>query len=110
MKKSVMKTMTILILAVMATMVLFGCGKKKTITAQVEGLGDYQVVELPADTVNSSFTDDSITFTVDKEGDYSFVLEDEKGEDHTVTVKYHDNSVEPEYDDDAITSVNLSCK
>jgi hypothetical protein len=87
------------LLVLAAGAVLVGCGKKKTVTFSVDGIGSYDLESIPEGTVNSSTSGDAVTVTLNKEGDYDFVLKGEDGNEYTVTIKYHDNTIEGSSED-----------
>ena len=88
-----------------ASLALTGCAKKVTINAIVDGIGDYDIVSMPTNTVNGTINEDVLTITVKKDGDYSFVLKGEDGNEHTVTIKYYNGEVSADTEDGV--TVNL---
>lgn len=87
------------LLVVTMGMMLVGCGKKKTVTLTVGGIGDVELAGIPEGTLNGSTSGDALTVSLKKEGDYDFVLRGEDGKEYTVTIKYHDGAVEGVTDD-----------
>lgn len=96
------------LLVLAAGAMLVGCGKKKTVTFSVDGIGAYSLESIPDGTVSGSTSGDAVTVTLDKEGDYDFVLKGEDGNDYTVTIKYHDNTVEGSSEDGLGVSVGVT--
>ena len=92
--------------------------KKKTVSFLVPELGECELAEIPADVDSCAINDGIVTVTLKKEGDYSIVLKGEDGKTHTVTVKYHNDTIEGSTDEglslvigsgaaDSLKSVNL---
>ena len=92
------------------SMALFGCAHKRTVTMDINGFEVYSLVEVPDEKglLTCATTDDGLVATVNKDGDYDFVLEDEEGNNHTITLKCHNNTYEAEAEDGV--SVSLSSK
>ena len=86
---------------------LTGCGKS-TIEIVPQDLGDYEVVEYSSDLASYSKDGQTITVTVDKNGDYDFVVKDEDGNEHSFTLVYKDKSAEIKSDEEL--SINLGIK
>ncbi len=96
------------LLVLAAGAMLVGCGKKKTVTFSVNGIGSYELESIPDGTVSGSVSGDAVTVTLNKEGDYDFVLKGEDGNEHTVTIKYHDNTVEGTSDEEIGVNVGVT--
>lgn len=87
---------------------LTGCGGKAVLRLSVEGVGDYEMVQLPADLVNFSKTDeDGMTVTVKRDGDYRFVLRDESGQEHAFILRYQAGKAEAQAEDGLIVQVSV---
>ncbi len=74
--------------------VLAGCGNKSTIHIAVEGMENYTLTQIPAGLSSGATTEDGVTVTVDKNGDYEFVLTDKDGNEHPFTLHYENKSAE----------------
>ncbi len=94
MKKTTKRTLALILVLVTMSILLFGCGKKKTVRFTVDGIGTYQVTSIPEGTLNGGVNDQEVFVTLNKEGDYDFTLQAEDGTECVVTVKYHDGAVE----------------
>ncbi len=84
---------------------LVGCASERKVTIEVSGFGNYEIAKLPDGLVDGKVEDNKIIATVNKDGDYKFVLKDEDGKKHTLTLKYHDNSATAECKD--ASTINL---
>ena len=104
MKKRILTAALIFTLLLAVT----GCGNKSEITISLDGIGDYEVTEIPSGLVNYSTNDNVITVTVKKNGNYDFKVKDEDGKEYSFTLKYEDKKVEAQTDDDI--AVNLGMK
>ncbi len=74
--------------------VLAGCGNRSTIHIEVQDMSNYQLTQIPEGLVNGATTEDGITVTVNKNGDYEFVLTDNDGVEHPFTLHYENKSAE----------------
>ncbi len=104
MKKRILTAALIFTLLLAVT----GCGNKSEITISLDGIGDYEVTEIPSGLVNYSTNDNVITVTVKKNGNYDFKVKDEDGKEYSFTLKYENKKVEAQTDDDI--AVNLGMK
>ncbi len=90
-----MKKWILSIILIAALMLcLTGCGSEKEITISVDGIGSYEMVEIPSDVVNFSHTEDGIIVTVKKNGNYDFAVKDADGQEYSFTLKYQDKKAE----------------
>ena len=83
-----------IVLIVAVVFSLTGCGNKSEIFISLEGIGDYEMVEIPTEVENFSHTEDGMTVTVKKNGNYDFVIKDNDGKEYTFTLKYQDKKAE----------------
>ena len=74
--------------------VLTGCGNKSTIHIEIDGMENYTLTQIPAGLSSGATTEDGVTVTVDKNGDYEFVLTDKDGNEHPFTLHYENKSAE----------------
>lgn len=86
---------------------LTGCGNKSEIFISFDGIEDYELVEIPSDVVNLSHTDEGITVTVKKNGNYDFVLTDADGKEYSFTLKYQNKKAEIVTDSDVDISADI---
>ena len=105
-KGTAVKRISAMILMVILILSFTGCGKKSVIDISVEGIGEYEVLQMPDNLVNYSKNDNVITITVKENGDYDFVVQDEEGQEYSFTLNYDDGDAEAQTEDDI--SVNLS--
>lgn len=105
-KGTAVKRITAMILMAILILSFTGCGKKSVIDISVEGIGEYEVLQMPDNLVNYSKNDNVITITVKENGDYDFVVQDDEGQEYSFTLKYDDGDAEAQTEDDI--SVNLS--
>ena len=98
------KIITTLLFVFTMSLTLVGCGEK-TIHVEISGIDNFDIVSVPEGTVKSWNNDEDLYFTVNKDGDYSYVLKDSEGIEHTVTIKYHNGKAEPEVEEGI--SINL---
>ncbi len=94
-----------LLLVLVLVFALAGCGSKSTITISIPEIEEIELVEVPSGLESCSSADGVITVTVKEDGDYTFVINDQDGNEHSFTLKYHDKSVEAETDEEL--SINL---
>lgn len=80
-----------------------GCSSSMKLHMDVNGIGDYEVIECPKDFGKYSKQDNEIEVTVKKDGDYKFVVKGEDGQEHTFTLKVHDGKAEIAETDLSIT-------
>ncbi len=80
--------------------VLAGCGSKSTIHISVENMENYTLTSIPAGVVNGATTVDGVTVTVNKNGDYTFILTDKDGVEHPFTLHYENKSAEIKCDEE----------
>lgn len=93
---------------VVLVLTMAGCGNKSEITISVEGIGDYELNEIPTGLENCATTDDGITVTVKEDGEYEFGIEDENENEYYFTLKYKDKKAEVQTSDEL--TINLSIK
>lgn len=74
--------------------VLAGCGNKSTIHIAVGDMENYTLTQIPSGLSSGATTEDGITVTVEKNGDYEFVLTDKDGNEHPFTLHYENKSAE----------------
>ena len=103
MKKWILSIALIVVLAVGMT----GCGNKSEISISVDGIDSYEMVEIPSDVENFSHTEDGITVTVKKNGNYNFVIKDADGTEYAFTLKYQDKKAEVSSDSDINVSASI---
>ncbi len=107
MKKSLRKPVLFFAIMIAACFMLMGCSKEKTFLIKLGGIEDYTLVEYP-DGITGGVTDDGVTVTVEKYGDYSLVFEDEEGNKYTVHLNYNKDGFEGGCDSEDITSFQIS--
>ena len=85
------KTVTAALLAMLMIFSLCACSSDK-IAAHItfEDMDSLTLTEIPANSVNFSTSGNTINITIEKDGDYSFALEDEDGQEYTFTLRYQD--------------------
>lgn len=83
------------------------CDRKSEIFISVENMENYTITEYPTGTVNTSHTDDGISVTVKKDGDYVFVLEDADGNNYNITLTYKDKTATVEADEHLTVKTNV---
>lgn len=86
------KRITALILTIAAAISMVGCGSSKTtVHISIDGIGEYELAEIPAGLVNTSKTaEDGLVVTVKENGDYDFVVRGDDGQDYEFTLEYKD--------------------
>ncbi len=107
MKKTTKRTLALILVLVTTSILLFGCGKKKTVRFTVNGIGTYELTGIPEGTLNGGINDQEVFVTLDKEGDYDFTLTAEDGTEYVVTIKYHGDAVEAASADELGISVSV---
>lgn len=90
-----MKKIVLSLILVAALLVMVGCTKKITLRIDVSGVNRFALTQIPAG-INGRQSDNSIFLEVSKDGDYTFVLQDNENPDkqYNVIVKYHKGTVE----------------
>ena len=100
------KRFAAVMLIVVLTFALAGCGDKTVISMTIDGMEGYELCEIPTDAVNCASSPDGITVTIEEDGEYQFGLRDEEGNVHRFTLSYEDKKAEIRTDDDL--SIGLS--
>ncbi len=85
---------------------LVGCASERKISIEVKGFGSYELTKVPDGIENAELEDNTIVATVKNDGNYKFVLKDEDGKKHTLTLKYENNSASATCKD--ASALNLS--
>ena len=106
MKKNLTKCSMILVMVLAMSFVLMGCSKEKTITLRLEGIGAYNLISYPQG-ITGGVTEDGVTVTLEKKGEYELVFQDESGNKYTVTLTYDKNGVAGSCEDDGITGLEV---
>lgn len=70
-----------------------GCAKSTPVTLHVNGIGSYEVVNLPEGFMNYSVENDNIHFSVKDDGDYTVVVKGEDGKEHEIKVNYQNGKL-----------------
>ncbi len=100
------KILRLMLVVFVSCTFLVGCAKERKITIELGGFGNYELVKVPDGLVDSKLEDDQIIVTVNKDGNYKFVIKDEDGKKHTLTFKYKNYSASAVCKD--ASSINLS--
>ena len=96
------KTVKAALLAMLMIFSLCACSSDKTVAhITVEDMDSLTLTEIPSNSVNFSTSGNTINITVEKDGDYSFALEDGNGQKYEFTLRYqngeasliHDNGI-----------------
>lgn len=82
-----------LLLVVIMVLSLAACGRKKVVTVALGGVGDYELVKIPEGLENLSTVENVIKMTIKKDGDYTFVVRTDDGQDISFVVSYAKGSV-----------------
>lgn len=93
------KKLIALALALMMLLSLAGCGKKTTLHMTVDGIGNYEVTQIPAGFDSYNVVDNTIDVTVKKDGVYTFVVTAEDGQEYSFTLNYSNGTAAVEADD-----------
>ncbi len=102
------KKITAVILLAALVLSMTGCGNKSVLHISVEGIGDYEVVQIPTGTVNYSKTDEEgITMTVKKNGEYAFVVRGDDGQKYAFTLNYQDGNAEIQTEDNITVKLSV---
>lgn len=107
MKKSLRKLSLMIAMMMAACFLLVGCSKEKTILIKLDGIGEYTLVDYP-EGVTGGVTDDGVTVTLEKEGEYALDFQNDDGKEYTVTLTYDKNGVSGVCDSEDITGLQLS--
>ncbi len=96
------KTVMAVLLAALIIFSLCACSSYKTVAhITLEDMDSLTLTEIPSNSVNFSTSGNTINITVEKDGDYSFTLEDGDGQEYSFTLQYqngeasllHDNGI-----------------
>ncbi len=96
------KTVMAVLLAALIIFSLCACSSDKTVAhITLEDMDSLTLTEIPSNSVNFSTSGNTINITVEKDGDYSFTLEDGDGKEYSFTLQYkngeasllHDNGI-----------------
>ncbi len=96
------KTVMAVLLAALIIFSLCACSSDKTVAhITLEDMDSLTLTEIPSNSVNFSTSGNTINITVEKDGDYSFTLEDGDGQEYSFTLQYqngeasllHDNGI-----------------
>lgn len=102
------KTVTAALLAMLMIFSLCACSSDKTAAhITIEDMDSLTLTEIPANSVNFSTSGNTINITIEKDGDYSFALEDEDGQEYTFTLRYYDGEASLIHDNDIKVSMTV---
>ncbi len=102
------KTVTAALLTMLMIFSLCACSANKTVVhITLEDMDSLTLTEIPANSVNFSISDNTINITIEKDGDYSFTVEDEDGQEHSLTLRYQDGEACLLYDNDIKASLTV---
>ena len=102
------KTVTAALLAMLMIFSLCACSSDKTAAhITIEDMDSLTLTEIPANSVNFSTSGNTINITIEKDGDYSFTLEDEDGQEYTFTLQYQDGEASLIHDNDIKVSMTV---
>ena len=102
------KTVTAALLAMLMIFSLCACSSDKTVAhITIEDMDSLTLTEIPANSVNFSTSGNTINITIEKDGDYSFTLEDEDGQEYTFTLQYQDGEASLIHDNDIKVSMTV---
>lgn len=96
------KTIMAAVLSVIIVFSLCACSSDKIAAhITIEDMDSLTLIEIPANSVNFYTSGNTINITIEKDGNYSFTVEDEDGQEHSFTLKYqngeasllHDNEL-----------------
>ncbi|MCQ2441740.1 MAG: DUF3872 domain-containing protein [Oscillospiraceae bacterium] len=93
------KRMLLLLVAFALLVSVAGCAKKTSVHISLVGMDGVQVTQIPEKLENYSVEENEITVTVKQEGDYTFVVEDEDGNEYTLLLHYYDGKAEVSSED-----------
>ncbi len=104
MKKTVMAA----VLSVIIVFSLCACSSDK-IAAHItlNDMDGIVLTEIPANSVNFSTSGNTISITIEKDGDYSFAVEDEDGHEHSFTLRYQNGEASLIHDDEISVSLTV---
>ncbi len=102
------KTITAALLAMLMIFSLCACSSdNKTAHITIEDMDSLTLTEIPANSVNFSTSGNTINITIEKDGDYSFTLEDGDGQEHSFTLRYRDGEACLLHDNDIKASLTV---
>ncbi len=108
MKTKILKLFFSLTLIFTMGLVFVGCSKQRTYTVKADGITSMELVKIPDGTVNGSTNKDSLTVTLNKDGKYKFVVKDQDGKKHKITLDYENGNVSATSNDEL--ALNVSSK
>ena len=102
------KTIMAAVLSVIIVFSLCACSSDK-IAAHItfEDMDSLTLTEIPANSVNFSTSGDTINITIEKDGDYSFTLEDGDGQEYSFTLRYQNGKASLIYDNELNVSLTV---
>ncbi len=80
-------------------LIFVGCSKENTYTIKADGVTSYEIVKIPDGTVNGSTSEDGLKVTLNKDGKYKFVIKDQDGKKHKITLTYENGNVSAKSND-----------
>ncbi len=103
MKTKILKFCLSLTLIFTMGLIFVGCSNQKSYTITADGITSIELVKVPDGTVNGSTNEDSLNVTLNKDGKYKFVVKDQDGKKHTITLDYENGNVSAKSNDLALT-------
>ncbi len=107
MKKRFRKPVVLFALMLAACYMLMGCSKEKTFLVTLNGIESYTLVDYP-EGITGGVTDDGVTVTIEKYGDYTLSFVDADGKEFKVTLNYSKDGISGACDNDDITGLSIS--
>ena len=102
------KTIMAAVLSVIIVFSLCACSSDKTVAhITIEDMDSLTLTEIPANSVNFSTSGDTINITIEKDGDYSFTLEDGDGQEYSFTLRYQNGEASLIYDNELNVSLTV---
>ncbi len=102
------KTVTAALLAMLMVFSLCACSSDKTVAhITIEDMDSLTLTEIPANSVNFSTSGNTINITIEKDGDYSFTLEDGDGQEYSFTLRYQNGEASLIYDNELKVSMTV---
>ena len=102
------KTIMAAVLSVIIVFSLCACSSDKTVAhITIEDMDSLTLTEIPANSVNFSTSGDTINITIEKDGDYSFTLEDGDGQEYSFTLRYQNGKASLIYDNELNVSLTV---
>ena len=102
------KTIMAAVLSVIIVFSLCACSSDKTVAhITIEDMDSLTLTEIPANSVNFSTSGNTINITIEKDGDYSFTLEDGDGQEYSFTLRYQNGKASLIYDNELNVSLTV---